>query len=461
MKLQFIHTRPGNTRLILIFAGWSTGAPLYSGIKKEEWDTAVVSGYSSLDFPREPLRQYTTIYLYCWSLGVWAASQTISPEDVTMAFAVGGTETPVSDSHGIPEAIFRGTAENLDPRNLTKFRKRMLGPQSNADIGKLADGCLPIEELKDELLSIADAGKPAHPSIRWARAYITSQDRIFPPSNQRQAWDAVCAEGRCRDTFILDSQHYVDLKTVVDSTIPDLKKVGKRFEDSSPTYDSNASAQTTIAERLTALLTQKNPHTGGRILEIGQGTGLFTRMYGPILKPAEAHFVDIYPTRHFGIAPAETYHTADAETWLERNVEKFDAILSASTIQWFRNPRLFFLNAARALRPDGTLVCSTYLPGTLGVFDSLRPSPMLYKEAEEIASYANENFGHVEISQQMIDLAFENAKEALLHLRQTGVGGAFGRFGSLRQVVKVLDSGKKPTILQFKALYIYSSHPKC
>ncbi len=462
MKLKFTHTKPENTRLILIFAGWSTGTPLYADITKEGWDTAVAYDYTSIAFPLEEIKRYSTVYLYCWSLGVWAASQVIPGSDITMAFAAAGTENPVSDTLGIPEAVFRGTAENLDERNLLKFRKRMLGPKSPTDVNAIAAGSMPTEDLKAELLAIIERqNRPSRPSICWTRAYITDDDRIFPSHNQQKAWDSAVSEKRCAETFRLKSPHYVEMKAIVDSTIPDLKKVGKRFEDSTPTYDSNASAQASIAERLTETLASKRLPENGKTLELGQGTGLFTRKYAPVLSPAEAWFVDIYPTRHFGIAPKETYAVADAETWLAQNNEQFDTILSASTIQWFRNLRLFFRNAARSLRPGGRLVCSTYLPGTLGILDSFRPSPMLYRDAEEVEQFAKEHFRHVETFRQTISLEFGSAKEALRHLNDTGVGGAFGRFGSLRELVKVLESGTDIITLNFNALYIYCSHSIC
>ena len=88
MKLKFTHTKPENTRLILIFAGWSTGTPLYADITKEGWDTAVAYDYTSPAFPLEEIKRYSTVYLYCWSLGVWAASQVISGSDITMALSL-------------------------------------------------------------------------------------------------------------------------------------------------------------------------------------------------------------------------------------------------------------------------------------------------------------------------------------------------------------------------------------
>ena len=83
---------------------------------------------------------------------------------------------------------------------------------------------------------------------------------------------------------------------------------------------------------------------------------------------------------------------------------------------------------------------------------------MLYRDAEEVEQFAKEHFRHVETFRQTISLEFGSAKEALRHLNDTGVGGAFGRFGSLRELVKVLESGTDIITLNFNALYIYCSH---
>ena len=456
MKLEFTRREPGNTRLILVFSGWSTSASLYADIIKPGWDTAVVTDYSDINFPEEALTPYTTVYLYCWSMGVWAASRVVPTCKITMAFAVNGTEHPIDDQRGIPGRVFRGTADTLNERNLMKFRRRMVG-DSGMDIETLSKDSASVVHLKKELETILfqidrfSSNSPIH----WRRVYIGKSDLIFPSNNQRRAWEEV--GNRCGEIYESNDPHYISMKRIVDTTIPDIKKVGQRFEDSSGSYDSNATAQAKIARRLTEFIRNSHVGTSPSILEIGQGTGLFTKMYGKIVKPRRVEFVDIYPTPHFHIADDETYHVTDAEIWMEKQHSRYDLIVSASTIQWFRNPERFFENSSRLLNKDGVLVCSTFLPGTLAIFDRFRPSPMLYHKKEDLMSFARNWFEKVEEEELNIELKFSDAKQALLHLRHTGVGGSFGRFGLLREVIEAMTSDKGEVKLDFHALCLKAS----
>ena len=144
MKIDFLCRDDNNTRLILIYAGWSAGPSIAADVRMEGWDVAVVHDY-----------------LFAWSLGVYAASVTLPPDRVTAAFAINGTLSPVDDSHGIPAAVFRGTAAGLDARNLMKFRMRMMSGRSEWEAKRhlfddAADGDR-IENLRHQLEIVDNA----------------------------------------------------------------------------------------------------------------------------------------------------------------------------------------------------------------------------------------------------------------------------------------------------------------
>ncbi|MDE5958737.1 MAG: DUF452 family protein, partial [Muribaculaceae bacterium] len=50
MNLEYI-TQGSNRRLLLIFAGWSTDASAFAGLKAAGYDIAVLSDYTSLHVP--------------------------------------------------------------------------------------------------------------------------------------------------------------------------------------------------------------------------------------------------------------------------------------------------------------------------------------------------------------------------------------------------------------------------
>ena len=79
--------------------------------------------YRTLDFDASGLEEYREINLIGWSMGVWAASQTVpqlsspgtSGEGIHMAnsIAINGTPYPIDQHMGIPPAIYHGTLDGL------------------------------------------------------------------------------------------------------------------------------------------------------------------------------------------------------------------------------------------------------------------------------------------------------------------------------------------------------------
>lgn len=222
----------------------------------------------------------------------------------------------------------------------------------------------------------------------------------------------------------LDAAHYIPLGGIVRSVVADIPTVSRKFARASGSYDREAIAQQSVAVRLAMMLASAAPPKGGKILEIGCGTGLFTREYKNILRPSEATFVDIAPAGPFGIAPKETYFTEDAELWMERCRETFDAIVSASAIQWFANIPRFIRLCREHLSGNGVLAISTFLPGNMKELDALRPSPIVYPKRALLEEIMRENFGEWEIADEEICVEFQSAREMLMHLKHTGVGGS-------------------------------------
>lgn len=432
MKLTYLRREPSNTRLILIFAGWGAGPDIVANIKRSGWDIAVAHDYSDLDLDLSFLDSYYTIYLFAWSLGVYAASVALGADGVrvqrlTAAFALNGTLTPVDEAEGIPEEIFMATAANLSASNLKKFRLRMAGSrQGLAEMETRLDTDFSearINDLRNQLLAISrDA---AHRDARliplpWTRAYISSDDLIFPPHNQERAW----RHDPEVEVHRIKAPHYVPLESIIHGVISDTDKVSDRFGKALRSYDAHAIAQYSAAIKLARRLAAMNPRRGGRILEIGSGTGLFTREYAPVLDPAEATFVDLAATGPFGIAPAEHYFAADAEKWIEESRDEWDVILSTSAIQWFADIPRFLACCYRRLRPGGILAISTFTPGNMEELDSLRSSPIIYPKASMLEKCMKNLFEEYDVTEDCIRVEFKSAREMLMHLKNTGVGGS-------------------------------------
>lgn len=413
MKIDFIK-RGDVSRLILIFAGWSTDARYYIDCVAEGWDTAVVSDYRDLVMPSLP-EQYSTIYIFAYSLGVWAAEQS----DIRAAarIAIYGTPLPVSDEYGIPEAVYRATANGLNVKSLKKFHLRMAGDKTSYEsIAELLPSSPDIENLREELYSIfSNAFSNKVSKNIWDRAYIADNDRIVPTASQERYWSHHPEVVKVK----LRSAHAACIKDIIKECIPDHKRIGEGFERAISTYNDNAVIQSEICERiglkLRELLADRDNNVKS-LLEVGVGNGLMTEVWRKIVIPRIATYIDLHSMSEFGIAEEERYLTTDAEDWLEKSVERFDVILSASTIQWFADPVKFIDTVKHHLYPGGFAIISTFVKGNLKELDSLRPAPLIYRSAEE---YLMVKVTEGECFERILE--FPTSREMMMHLRNTGV----------------------------------------
>lgn len=265
--------------------------------------------------------------------------------------------------------------------------------------------------------------------IRWTRAYIGGRDRIFPPANMERYWSEDPDTEIVRDP---EGLHLPDMEGIIRSVIADPGRVSRRFAGASSSYDTHAIAQRTATIRMGIKLERKIAGLTGRILEIGPGTGLFTREYSRFLHPEEATFIDITEVGPFGIAPTEHYHQGDAERWIEDDRTLYDCILSTSAIQWFADIPRFLAHCAERLRPGGTLALSTFLPGNLEELDRLRPTPLRYPTPELLRDALARSFDEIEIEPDEIRVEFRSVREMLMHLKHTGVAGSAPGGGGLK-----------------------------
>ncbi len=487
MEITYLKSSQEADRLILIFSGWSTLPDFYRHLQRRDWDLAVVHDYTSFSLPDIP-EKYHTVYLYAWSFGVTVADNfPFTPHRVTRAFAIAGTPQGIDAVAGIPPAVFQATMLSLNPRNLRKFHNRILThslpPIEKEQVMNRFPADPDIPRLQQELASIESLThqpeKP-FPGIHWNRAYITADDLIFPAEAQRTAWE----DHPCKpEITILQSGHYPDFNLILSQTIPDREELTDSFAASVDTYRSQATAQAKVAERLAELLKEalslsqskalKGKANGKpedylnrnekniRLLEIGSGNGLFSSCVARIL-PAdkvEATFVDLYrPARNFGLFAGEEYVAEDAETWLEEQPDaSFDIIVSSSALQWFVNPRRFFANVRRLLKPGGFMAVSSFVEGTLRQLDAVRPAPLNYHSPEALSEMAQECFPTVRTEVLDIDLTFPNARGALLHLRDTGVTA--GPATPLPLLLRALRpaSASAPTLLSYRAVLLTAS----
>lgn len=214
-------------RLLMLFCGWGTDSSIADNLSFSGYDTLAVWDYRDTRALGYRLERYDEIVVAAWSFGVAAAARFLADNPhlpVTRRVAINGTLRPVSDTCGIPAAIFRGTLDGLCERSLTKFYRRM------ADGRHFTPPRRPVDELADELRAIEALNVP---HTRWDLAYISQGDRIIPADNQQRAWHDT-------PTRLLDGGHLPDFKAILSPLLIDKDLVASRFARAAATYDTAA-----------------------------------------------------------------------------------------------------------------------------------------------------------------------------------------------------------------------------
>ncbi|MBD5316242.1 MAG: DUF452 family protein [Bacteroides sp.] len=425
MQSLMIHN-DGERRLLIFFCGWGSDASVARSLKFRGYDTLAVWDYRSPDFPAIPDR-YEEIVVAAWSFGVAAAACFIAarPElPVTRRVAFNGTLHPVSDSLGIPEAIFSGTLSGLNERSLAKFYRRMAGCRE-FEAPLRPD----IAALQDELRAIAALSVPQ--SV-WDFAFISDDDRIIPPENQHRAW-----QGTPRRS--VEGGHLPDFAALLTPLMIDKELVAKRFGSAAASYDSAASVQRSIAARLLDMA-ELDPEV---TVEIGSGTGILTDMFLSRYSPRSLTLVDFHPRAAEGAVLA----ACDAEAWIaRRESESVSCLLSASTMQWFNSPLGFLAHVRRVLRPGATALLSTFGPMTMRELEGIAPR-LPYLDPSELTVG--------EVSEDIMSLSFSSPLEVLRYMRATGVNGIANDAGAALRLARRLPAGPDGRYtLTFHPLYI-------
>lgn len=147
--------------------------------------------------------------------------------------------------------------------------------------------------------------------------------------------------------------------------LPDKHQVAASFSRAAESYDSVAALQRAVGHELLARLPESS--SPARWLDLGCGTGYFSRTLGERFPGAEGVAVDIAEgmLRHARpLAGARHFVAGDAERLPLRD-ESCDLLFSSLALQWCGDFSAVLREARRVLRPGGVLAFSSLCVGTL------------------------------------------------------------------------------------------------
>lgn len=454
MHYRLIKQRPDNRRVICIFLGWAMDAAPFenTAVCKDGFDTAVFYHYTSLEQARKVFDNIVSLYdeawVIAWSYGVAVADIVTDNNKVISRIALNGTPVPVDNTRGIPPRYHNLTLRMLSAENLAKFYNSTGMPG-----GKFPDRTL--DDLKAEL-QFFGAIPTETVKCCWKKAYISSKDAIFPPANQLKAW-----EGITRIEEVPDGQHYIDFGPIIANDIIDKELIARRFTQNAARYDSHASVQKAIAVRLTELWTAIRNLSGIKVLELGIGTGFLTRRYSSLGISNLSVAVDLVDSavladihRKSGLDYPGTLVCDDAERFIDTLPDNsFDAVVSASTIQWFNDLPRFFNNVSRVLKPGGVAAIATFAQGTYAELKEASGRSLTYPTADYFKSVMPKSLTIQDLVTDEIKMEFADSRQLLGHIRETGVNavGSPTLPGQTRRMLSYFDSNPH---LTYRPLYM-------
>ena len=187
-------------------------------------------------------------------------------------------------------------------------------------------------------------------------------------------------------------------------------------------YDKHAQLQKLMAEKLASFLPNDTPD---QILEIGCGTGLFTKFL--LAKPLKKIFLnDISPEMiscmrvKITLPPYSQIIHGNAELL---KFQMVDMIAANAVFQWFKNPRVVLGRLNSYIKENGSLVFSTFGPSTLAELRKVAQleSPALLLSKNEWCKLIEEAGFTVNLSAKESHKTFFPSTLSLLkNLQQTG-----------------------------------------
>ncbi len=228
------------------------------------------------------------------------------------------------------------------------------------------------------------------------------------------------------------NKHLISDESLIDS-----------FSKHAKSYDRYAQLQKSMAERMASLLPIPLPDY---VLEIGSGTGLFTRHL--LTQPIRQLILnDIAPgmleilNNSLSLPKNTKIISGNAE---HIDFENMDLICANAVFQWFRKPQETLKKLNQALKGKGKLIFSTFGPRTLVEFREAASlvSPInLYTNETWKKMIHNSGFAIKNCDVEIRKIFFPSTLTLLKNLQQIGAAPIrMLKTGGLRKLIRDYDS---------------------
>lgn len=189
------------------------------------------------------------------------------------------------------------------------------------------------------------------------------------------------------------------------------------FERNFSTYDDNAIIQKKVAINLSEFISEIfNDKKFDKVIELGCGTGIFTREFLKKFEIKEIDLNDCFNTKnYFKEIEYKNFICDDMNKAINK---KYDIVISSSSFQWIDNLEMLISNISKC---SPKLAFSIYIDGNLKEISEHFGVGLKYKKIEDIFYILKKYFKNIEYYSEEQILNFNSPLEALRHLKKTGV----------------------------------------
>lgn len=207
--------------------------------------------------------------------------------------------------------------------------------------------------------------------------------------------------------------------------------IKKRFSRSISSYDKQATVQLLIADRLCQKASEVLINKCDSLLEIGCGTGFLTRKVLENFKIGNYYLNDLVGNLESRLQPIINQDDKNTRfSFFEGDAERIEfprhlnAILSASTVQWFDDIDSFLSKVDHLLTTDGYFIFNSFGPENLKEIKQLIGTGLSYPPMSTITLSIEKKLELVECWEEMHEQYFDSSLEVLKHLQETGVNAS-------------------------------------
>ena len=205
----------------------------------------------------------------------------------------------------------------------------------------------------------------------------------------------------------------------------DKELIKQRFSKASGTYGDASHVQQSIARKMIDTIKKVASRNYSHVLEIGCGTGTYSRLLCETFHPEQLFLNDISEAMLAHCTdiscPRISFLQGDAETISYPDQQ--DMITSCSAIQWFADPEKFFRKCYASLNSQGILAFSTFGEKNYQEIKTLTGSGLKYVPMEALVEMLPSGYQLLAAKEEILHHQFPNPIQVLHHQKQTGVTG--------------------------------------